>query len=759
MGIEPLKTHPSGEAICPKGQASPALVYHPNRLTQPMRRTSPKGVNPVTWAPISWDEALDEITQKMASIRDNFGSEQVAFAVTTPSGTQISDGIKWIERLIRVFGSPNTIYSTEICNWHKDFASRFTYGFDIGTPDLTQTDCVLLWGNNPASTWLSRSIEVMKARKRGAKLIVVDPRPTAYARLADCWLRIKPGTDQALALGLAQVLIENHYFDSIFLKEWTNGPFLIRSDNKKFLRESDIQKNGNPNIVFASQKNKHDLLEYNMEIGRWCDDPRDTVLDSECIAETLFGNIKCYSSFHYFKRAAFEFSLDEIAGITGVDVETIQRAAYILSDTKSCSYYAWNGIAQSPIASQTDRAISILYTLTGNYGRKGGNVPGTAAPIMDISGHDLISKTQKNKALGLAKRPIGPGLLGWVTARDVYKAITKQKPYPIRMLFSFGSNLLTAQPDTKFAMEALKNIEYYVHADFFINPSAEFADIVLPVATSWEREGLCTGFDANLEGLRLFQLREAAIPPLGQSRGDLDIVLALAERLGYSKHFFQCQRELGYNHILSKTGLSVELLKAKPEGIQVKSKVPYEPYAQVLDSGLQLGFPTLTKKIEIYSELLLTNNYDPIPSLQPEKFLIYSKSFPFRLSSAKALAYCHSQHREIKSLNRLMPDPILEISPEVAETRGIEENDWVRVSTKLGSYAAKAKVVKDLAPDSVFGQHGWWHSKSFEESLKNLDNLGVNLNSIVDTSQSDPISGSIPLRFERCNVEKITTLP
>ena len=117
----------------------------------------------------------------MITVRDEHGAEQVAFSVTTPSGTHISDGISWVERLIRSFGSPNTIYGTEIYNWHKDVASRFTYGTDIGTPDFANTDCILLWGHNPSATWLARSVEIQKGRKKRAKMIVVDPRPTVFA--------------------------------------------------------------------------------------------------------------------------------------------------------------------------------------------------------------------------------------------------------------------------------------------------------------------------------------------------------------------------------------------------------------------------------------------------------------------------------------------------------------------------------------------------------------------------------------------------
>ena len=185
MAIEPMPGHPSGEKLCPKGQAAPALVYHKDRLTVPLRRTAPKGAADPGWQPIAWDEALDEIARRMRAIKTDHGPEQVAFSVTTPSGTHIADSISWIERLIRGFGSPNIIYATEICNWHKDIATCFSFGHNIGTPDFAATDCVLLWGNNPTATWLARAVEVQKALKRGARMIVVDPRPTALAKRAD----------------------------------------------------------------------------------------------------------------------------------------------------------------------------------------------------------------------------------------------------------------------------------------------------------------------------------------------------------------------------------------------------------------------------------------------------------------------------------------------------------------------------------------------------------------------------------------------
>jgi anaerobic selenocysteine-containing dehydrogenase len=755
LGIEPLEGHPSGEKLCPKGKAAAELVYHSDRLTHPMRRTSAKDGTTPSWEIISWEEALDEITTRMKLIKDELGAEQIAFSVTTPSGTHISDGISWIERFIRAFGSPNTIYGTEICNWHKDVASRFTYGTDIGTPDFANTDCILLWGNNPSATWLARSVEVQKARKRGVKMIVVDPRPTVFARRADCWLRVKPGTDQALALGIAQVLIEDNGFDRQFIDEWSNGPLLVRTDTGFFLRQSDIIPDGDPDIYLASQPGDETLLRYNASKGSWLDSNAKVDLHAECIVDTLEGRVSCQTAFGLYAAAVKEHSLEWVETITGVAVEDIRQAAEILANAKTTAYYAWNGVSQSNTATQTERAISLLYSLTGSYGNRGGNVPGGAAPFADISGHDLLDEAQRSKALGLKERPIGPARSGWVTARDVYRAVLDHKPYPICMLFSFGGNLLASQPDTDRAIEALKQLDFHVHADFFLNSTANYADIVLPVATSWEREGLRTGFDASVEGMRLVQLRPPAIEPLAESRSDTDIVLALASSLGLSDQFFGCDSDKGQDHILAPAGLSILQLRAKPEGITLPTKVPYRSYAKCDESGSPKGFPTSSRKLEIYSETLLENGYDPVPVLQPITSQRSDDQFPLQLSCAKTVAFCHSQHRNIASLRRLMPDPILEISKETADAKNITDGEWVEISTRVGTFVARAKIIKDIEPGSVFAQHGWCGNGA-ENTPYGADNpTAANMNRAIETALSDPISGSIPLRNSYCNIKKM----
>jgi len=758
--IEPMPDHPSGEKLCPKGQAAPELVYHKDRLTVPLRRTAPKGAADPGWQPIAWDEALDEIARRMREMKTEHGPEQVAFSVTTPSGTHIADSISWIERLIRGFGSPNIIYATEICNWHKDIATCFTFGHNIGTPDFAATDCVLLWGNNPTATWLARAVEVQKALKRGARMIVVDPRPTALAKRADQWLRVLPGTDQVLALGLAHLLIEKQAFDRRFVTDWTNGPMLVRSDTGRFLRQSDTEPAGCPDVLYACDSHSEELLPYDSSNGIWPDGKaeaeRELKLQARIDVPTGSSIISCRTAFDIYAAAAAEYPPARVAEITGVTTAALSNAAEILAAAPSVAYYAWNGIAQSVTATQTNRAISLLYALTGSYGARGGNVPDTAARFADISGQELLAKEQREKALGLAERPLGPALTGWVTARDVYRAVLDHEPYPVRMLLSFGTNLLSAHPDTDVAQRALKRLEFHVHADFFVNATARYADVILPIATSWEREGLRTGFDASLRGMRLVQLRPPVVAPVGSSRSDTDVVLALAKRLGLADVFFGCDADRGHDAILAPAGLSVADLRATPGGIELdEGAIPLRAYATPDAGGAPQGFPTPTRRVEIYSEPLLQHGYAPVPVFAATEIPVGPEEFPLRLSSAKTVAYCHSQHRNIASLRRLAPDPAIEMARQAASARGIEDGDWVRIKTADGSAVARAKLVAGLSPDTVFGQHGWWIDGPSGSPYDASHPFAANLNRIMSTAVADPISGSIPLRSWWCEVEKI----
>ena len=187
-------------------------------------------------------------------------------------------------------------------------------------------------------------------------------------------------------------------------------------------------------------------------------------------------------------------------------------------------------------------------------------------PAAPITGEDLPAARQMAPALGLAERPLGPARWNNVTTRDLYRAILEGKPYPVRGLIGFGANMLLAHADGGHGREALAALDFYAHADLFMNPTAELADVVLPVASAFEREALKIGFEISPEAQSLIQLRQAVVPPPGEARPDTDIVFDLAARLGLAAQFWNGDIEAAYRHQLAPTGVTLEQLRAAPGG-------------------------------------------------------------------------------------------------------------------------------------------------------------------------------------------------
>jgi anaerobic selenocysteine-containing dehydrogenase len=222
VALDPDPAHPTGRALCAKGRAAPELVYHPERLREPLRRTRPKGDPDPGWENIGWDEALDLVAERLAAIAAQDGPESVAFSVASPSTSGSDDATAWISRLMNAFGTPNQCASMELCGWGRFLAPTYTYGAAVPgayMPDLERAGCILYWGYNPNVARIAHAIATVDALKRGARLIVVDPRRAGPAAKADLWLQVGPGTDAALALGIAAVMIERGWYDRDFVRE------------------------------------------------------------------------------------------------------------------------------------------------------------------------------------------------------------------------------------------------------------------------------------------------------------------------------------------------------------------------------------------------------------------------------------------------------------------------------------------------------------------------------------------------------------
>lgn len=758
--VQPDLTHPTGKAMCMKGKAAPELLHSPNRLMYPMRRTNPKGAKDPGWERISWDQALTEVAKNLAFFKEESGPESVVFGVTTPSGTPMSDSIDWVERFIWLYGSPNLCYATEICNWHKDFAHVFTFGCGMPTADYKNSEVILLWGNNPANTWLAQADAIAHGRCNGATVIVIDPRPTALAREADVWMRVHPGTDGALAMGIANAMLAVGSVDEVFVRRWTNAPLLVRNDTSHFLRERDLDAKS-PHNRYVIWNASQQRLEFTGEES--ATSMAESALHGT-IAVTLrdasgqIAQVDCTPAFDLYARALKIFTPDYVASITGVPAEQIVKVAKVLAPGRRIAYHAWSGVGQHTNATQTERAIATLYALTGAFDTRGSNREFAKQPVNAVSTYALLSPQQRAKALGLSDRPIGPPAQGWVAARDVYRAILEAQPYRVRALVAFGTNLLLSQADSAKAHEALCALDFHVHCDLFETPSSRYADILLPVNTPWEREALRVGFEINEEAVELVQLRQRMVPPRGESRADYDIVFDLAVRLGMADQFFGGNIEAGWNHMLAPLGLDVSTLRKHPEGIAKPLTQRERNYTNIGPGGPR-GFETETLRVELYSEKLLRHGYSPVPEFIPPGHGSRSGSddrstYPLTLTSIKNGYYCHSQQRSLASLRRRAPYPTAELSAELAIRKGIIEDDWILIQTFAGSARFRARVIAELARDVIIAEYGWWQACD-EIGMKALPTNGrmnSNFGNLVSGECIDPISGSSPLRCVPCDV-------
>jgi anaerobic selenocysteine-containing dehydrogenase len=742
--------HPNG-CICVKGTAAPEIVYSPDRLHYPMVRTRPKSDPDPGWVRITWDQALNLAALRLSDIKNNHGAEAVVFSRATTAGSASIDFDGWLQRLANAFCSPNLLTSNHICTWNRRVGSKYTFGVGMPLPDFDHTHCMLIWGINPPATSPAQATRINRARNRGARLIVIDPRKTTLAAKADCWLRVRPGADGELAMAMIHVLIEERLFDEEFTRRWTNGSLLVRCDNHQLLTEHDFKTSGSSNayIVWDEHDNAPSAIRQNT-------------------AAALFGSftvhlsdrtaVECQTALQMLKDKAVGYGPEQSENITGVSPVDVRRAVRLFATEKPSSYCTWVGLEQDNDAMQTNRAVCCFYALTGQFDQRGSNVLFATTPTNPINGRELLPKDKADLRLGIAQHPVGPpNDPGLVQAAAVYEAILTERPYPIKALVLFGSDPLLGHGDPLRGKAALEAVNFYIHVDTTLNPSAAFADLLLPATTCWENEALMPSFEIAEDTLNWAQLRPAVAKPVGESRPDMEIIFDLAQRLGLAEQFFNGEVELGLMHQLAPAGISTQELRQNPIGLRANVTTSHRKYAEIDPrTGKARGFETATRKIEIYSIPFAKAGYPPLPVFDTRADCTDPR-YPLSLTFYRLVQFCDEQHRNIPRLRRSFPEPFIELHSQLAKIEGVEEGEWILLETANGKVTLKAKFNDSLHPAVVATVYGWWQACQ-QSKLTGYDPFsqnGANANLLIANSDLDPISASVAHRSQRCRIGKV----
>lgn len=600
---------PNNGQLCVKGRFGLGFVESPERLTTPLIRKNGSLV------PASWDEALDLVARKLA----DYKGDSFAFLASAKCTNEENYLAQKFARL--VMGTNNVDHCARLCHASTVAALALAFGSGAMTnsiAELADAGCIFVIGSNTSEQHPVIALKIKEAKRKGAKIIVANPRWIDLCKIADVWLRQTPGTDVPLALEMCRVILEENLLDQDFISQRTEG-------------------------------------------------------------------------FEEFKASLQNLSEKEASLITGVDSSLIREAARLYAAGNPSSIIYSMGITQHSHGVDNIFALANLAMLTGNIGKPSsginplrgqnnvqgscdmGALPNLLPGYQAVINPDLLKKFEQ--AWG-ASAPL-PKLPG-MTVVEMMAAAFEGK---IKAMFIMGENPVVSDPDSSHVVEALEALDFLVVQDIFLSETAALADVVLPAATSLEKDGTFTNTERRVQRVRM------ALPPIGLSRPDWQILSDLARRMGQENQFrykapSQIMEEIS-RLTPSYGGISFERLERG--GLQWPCPNKDHPGTVYLHKG---QFTRGKGKFNVVS--------------YRQSMEVPDREYPFILTTGRVLCQYHTgtMTRKVHDLNYLRGEELVEMNPEDALTLGIEDGSMVEVSSRRGKLLVRAKTT-DKSPKGV----------------------------------------------------------
>jgi anaerobic selenocysteine-containing dehydrogenase len=532
-----------------------------------------------------------------------------------------------------------------ICAEAGGVAWNLAYGKKIGTPpeDFRLARLIIAWGANIHGNNIHLWPMIVEARRNGARLIVIDPYRTRTAALADWHIAIRPGTDAALALGMMHVILREGLEDHEYIDRMTVG-------------------------------------------------------------------------FEQLAERVREYTPERVAAWTGLTAGEVEQLAREYATTQPAAIRLNYGVQRNENGGANVRAIAMLPALTGAWKHRGGGAQlstsgGFAWNKKDVERPDLMLASP----LGRPSRMVNMSALG--------QALTELGSQPgdgprVHALFVYNSNPGAVAPNHNSVVRGLARPDLFtvVH-DIFFTDTTDYADYVLPATTFLEHIDIQGAY-----GHYFVQLSNQAIEPPGQARSNVWLFGQLGERMGFEEEGFRDTPEAiirqglgigrGNGHGTNGHSTNPGMEHITLEDLRERGHIPLSFHREGWQPYTSLPVPTPSGKIEFYSEQLAAQGLDPLPAYVPpieSRWGSGAERYPLEFLGRKGDNYMNSTfanlegHRKMEAANRRR----LEMHPDDARARGIEDGDAVRIFNDRGSLRMTAMINGSVPQGVVAGRLDW----------------------------------------------------
>ena len=680
---------------CLRGRSYRLRLYSPERLLYPMMRVGERGEG--KFRRVSWDEALSFVAEKMVEIKEKYGPTALldqSYAGASFGVLHKSDQIEGLlGRFLGMFGCRTSSWSVPSYQG-TTFSSRITFGtIEDGNGDdaFAHSKLIIMWGWNPAYTFHGgNTFYYMRlAKQRGCRFVLVDPQYTDAAAAYDAWwIPIRPNTDAAMLAGMAHYIFSNNLQDQEFINRFVQG----------------MDEGTMPG--WAKAQGFESFREYIM--GTKDGTPKTPEWASE---------------------------------ICGVPAEDIKKLAHMYATTKPAALKASWAPGRNAYGEQYSRMAAALQAMTGNIGVLGGSsegvgkafhLPAVAYPYDQYANVWFASIKSDRWAHCVLNYPnVSREEIGLWPRTDALDGVIPN----IKGIFWQGSDWFNQLTNINKEIEAIKKLELVVCMDSTITPSGLWADVLLPVATHFERHDIALPWYKG----HYFIHRPKVIEPLGESKTDFQIFTELAWRLGFGpqynpkadRSYFENPdavdeaylREFWENQVMHHMGVEMTWEEFKRRGVyKFRLDRPHVAFRDQIEKGIPFNTPS--GKIEIFSTTLAQYEINrswkntaygyPIPAIpkwiEPWEWLgdkEKTKKYPFHLVTPHPRWRTHSIFHNIPWLRETYEQEVT-INASDAKRLGIRTGDIVEVYNDRGRIVVPAYVTERVMPGVAVVHEGAW---------------------------------------------------